>query len=37
MSNQPLHSLAETLASLRRPAADDAAMVDEMRDILAQL
>ncbi|MFM0502679.1 amino acid adenylation domain-containing protein [Paraburkholderia caffeinilytica] len=37
MRNQPLHELAATLATLRRPVDDDAAMADAMRDILAQL
>ncbi len=37
MRNQPLHELASVLESLQRPAVDDAAMADAMRDILAQL
>jgi len=37
MRNQPLHEMAATLAALRRPAAEDAAMADAMRDILAHL
>ncbi len=37
MRNQPLHELAAMLDGLRRPASDDAALADAMRDILAQL
>ncbi|MDR5776819.1 MULTISPECIES: non-ribosomal peptide synthetase [unclassified Caballeronia] len=37
MRNQPLQELALALSSLQRPVADDAAMANAMRDILAQL